>query len=85
MTITTTSDIERRVIEVVTEQAYLYPDSSVVCDSKLADLGMDSLDEMEVIMALEDEFGIFIDDDAEVSSYTTVEDLINLVTPLVNA
>lgn len=42
------------------------------------DLGADSLDAVEVIMALEDEFGITIDDDT-VQSFKTVGDLVDYV------
>lgn len=42
------------------------------------DLGADSLDAVEVIMALEDEFGITIDDDTA-QSFKTVGDLVDYV------
>lgn len=42
------------------------------------DLGSDSLDAVEVIMALEDEFGITIDDDTA-QSFKTVGDLVDYV------
>lgn len=42
------------------------------------DLGADSLDAVEVIMALEDEFGITIDDDTA-HSFKTVGDLVDYV------
>lgn len=42
------------------------------------DLGADSLDAVEVIMALEDEFSITIDDDTA-QSFKTVGDLVNYI------
>lgn len=42
------------------------------------DLAADSLDAVEVIMALEDEFGITIDDDTA-QSFKTVGDLVDYV------
>lgn len=42
------------------------------------DLGADSLDAVEVIMALEDEFGITIDDDTA-QNFKTVGDLVNYI------
>ena len=42
------------------------------------DLGADSLGAVEVIMALEDEFGITIDDDTA-QSFKTVGDLVDYV------
>jgi len=47
-------------------------------DAKLVDLGADSLDEVELVMFLEEEFGISIPDD-KASEATTVADLFALV------
>lgn len=55
------------------------PESLVV-----ADLGADSLDMVEIVMAVEDEFGIEILD-SEMAQLSTVQDWINLVTDKVNA
>ena len=47
--------------------------------SFIEDLGADSLDLVELIMSMEDEFGIEIsDEDAE--SIVTVQDVINFIT-----
>jgi len=43
-----------------------------------ADLGADSLDAVEVIMALEDEFGMSISDEAA-QNIKTVGDLVNYI------
>ena len=42
------------------------------------DLGADSLDAVEVIMALEDEFDISVDDDA-LQTIKTVQDLVEYI------
>jgi len=47
-------------------------------DAKLVDLGADSLDEVELVMFLEEEFGISIPDD-KAHEATTVADLFALV------
>ena len=44
----------------------------------IEDLGADSLDAVELIMALEDEFGIEVDDDAAQNA-KTIGDLVNYI------
>lgn len=74
----TQTDITNRVKKTIAEQ--LGVELSAVTDEKsfVADLGADSLDEIEMVMAIEDEFGIEImDDDAE--KITTVKEAIDYV------
>ena len=70
------SDIEARVKKIIAEQ--LGVEESQVTNAKafVADLGADSLDTVELVMALEDEFGIEIpDEDAE--KITAVQNAID--------
>jgi acyl carrier protein len=70
------SDIEVRVKKIIAEQ--LGVEEAQVTNEKafVADLGADSLDTVELVMALEDEFGIEIpDEDAE--KINTVQNAID--------
>jgi len=64
-------NVEERVREIIVEQLSVEADKVVSEASFIDDLGADSLDTVELVMAFEDEFDIEIpDDDAE--SLTTV-------------
>lgn len=75
------SDIITRVINVVSEQ--LSVDSSEIrADSSFVDdLGADSLDQVELIMAMEEEFDIKIDDNAA-QKIKTVQNAVDFINSL---
>lgn len=76
--------IRDTVIQVVGEQLGIEVDSIREEQSFIQDLGADSLDTVELIMALEDQFEIEIpDNDAE--KILTVADAINYATKIVEA
>lgn len=57
---------EARVMEIIVEELGVEPDKVTPEASFVDDLGADSLDTVELVMALEEEFGIDIpDEDAE--------------------
>lgn len=55
-------DTNKRVIALVAEKLSRDP-ATITPSSTLQDLGADSLDMVEIIMKLEEEFGITIDDE----------------------
>ena len=73
------SDIEKRVRKIVAEQLGVNETEVKNESSFVNDLGADSLDTVELVMALEEEFGCEIpDEDAE--KITSVQEAINYVT-----
>lgn len=73
------SDVAERVKKIVVE--HLGVDAGKVVDSAsfIDDLGADSLDTVELVMAFEEEFGVEIPDDAA-ENISTVQDAINFIT-----
>ncbi|MBQ3835330.1 MAG: acyl carrier protein [Elusimicrobia bacterium] len=57
------ADIETRVKEIIVEQLGVDPAEVVAGASFINDLGADSLDTVELVMAFEEEFGIEIPDE----------------------
>ena len=70
--------VERRVIEIIVEQLGVGEDEVALEASFIDDLGADSLDLVELIMAMEEEFGLEISDE-EAEKIQTVQDVINYV------
>jgi len=66
------SDIEARVKSVVVEQLGVEESEVTSTSSFIDDLGADSLDTVELVMALEEEFGTEIPDE-EAEKITTVQ------------
>lgn len=57
------ADIETKVKEIIVEQLGVDPAEVVPGASFINDLGADSLDTVELVMAFEEEFGIEIPDE----------------------
>lgn len=78
------ASIESRVIQIISEQLSLREDE-IKADCKFVDdLGADSLDIVELIMEMEEEFDIEIPDD-EVERILTVQDVIQYITQHVSS
>jgi acyl carrier protein len=72
------SSIEERVRKIVVEQLGVKEEEVAIQSSFVDDLGADSLDTVELVMALEEEFETEIpDEDAE--KITTVKDAIDYI------
>ena len=72
------SDVDERVKKIVVE--HLGVEEGKVTDSAsfIDDLGADSLDTVELVMAFEEEFGVEIPDDAA-EKILTVKDAIDFI------
>jgi len=70
------SDIEQRVKKIVAEQLGVAEDEVKLESSFVDDLGADSLDTVELVMALEDEFEIEIPDE-QAEKITTVQQAVD--------
>ena len=72
------SSVADKVKAIIVEQLGAKPEEVTTNASFVNDLGADSLDTVELVMALEEEFGVEIpDEDAE--KIATVEDAIKYI------
>jgi len=70
--------VEERVKNIVVEQLGVEPEQVTTEASFVDDLGADSLDNVELVMALEEEFGMEIPDE-EAEKIRTVGEAINYI------
>ena len=70
--------VEQKIKEIIAEQLGI--DVSEVTDEKSLtdDLGADSLDMVDLVMAFEDEFNIKVEDE-DLSKIKTVKDVLDLI------
>ena len=73
-----TPDFEARVKKILTKRVGI-PPQEIQLDAKLVDdLGLDSLDVVELTIAAEGEFNIVIEDE-QIRELSTVGEIVNLV------
>ena len=70
--------IDQRVRDIIVEQLGVKPDQVTAEAKFIEDLGADSLDTVELIMALEEEFGIEVPDE-QAEKLQSVGDVIKYV------
>ena len=71
-------DVEKKVREIVAEQLGLTFEEVTTNATFIEDLGADSLDVVELVMAMEEEFDFEIPDE-EAEKIQTVKDAINYI------
>ena len=72
------SDIQEKIVKIICEQLDVPEEDVTPSAAFVDDLGADSLDQVELIMAMEEEFDVSIpDDDAE--KIATVQNAIDYV------
>jgi acyl carrier protein len=76
----TRDEIERALIEIVGKEKKLDP-AALTPNTPLADAGIDSLDALTILFAIEEEFHISIPDD-RARAIKTVGDMIDAVVDL---
>ena len=76
--------LEARVTDLIVEQLGVSKEEAVMTASFIDDLGADSLDIVELVMSLEEEFDIEIpDEDAE--KIQTIDDVVSYLKERVSA
>lgn len=79
----TRQEIFDDVIEAISNQVYVDGDELSEKTTLHEDLAMDSLDDVEVVMELEDKYNIDVSDD-DASKCVTIGDVIDLIDRMVN-
>lgn len=72
------SDVAERVKKIVVENLNVDPEKVTDKASFIDDLGADSLDQVELVMAFEEEFGVEIPDE-DANNIVTVGDAVSFL------
>ena len=70
--------IDSRVMQIVSEQLGVNAQDVTMTSSFVDDLGADSLDTVELVMALEEEFNVEIPDE-EAEKITTIQQAVDFI------
>jgi acyl carrier protein len=73
------ANIEQKVKNIIADQLGVGEDEIKINSSFIEDLGADSLDIVELVMAMEEEFEVEIPDE-EAENIKTVQDAVNYIT-----
>ena len=76
--------IEERVKQCVAIQFAIHPEQLNASANLAVEYGMDDLDQIEITICVEDEFGIYIDDE-QMLSFCTTQNIIDHVRATVPA
>ena len=77
----TREEISRKLVEIVQKEKHV-PDDKLTEETALADAGIDSLDSLSILFAIEESFHISIPDD-KARAIRTFGDMVNVVQELV--
>jgi acyl carrier protein len=80
----TQSSVEDRIKQIIVEQTGVKPGEVTSKSHLVNDLGLDSLDSVELVMALEEEFNIEIEDEVA-EKLVTVQQVVEFVQSKVKA
>ncbi|GJN04781.1 hypothetical protein PR202_ga22353 [Eleusine coracana subsp. coracana] len=73
-----------KVMSIVKTQLALADDTALTPESKFTEVGADSLDTVEIVMALEEEFKITVEED-NAQNIATIQDAADLIEKLVDS
>lgn len=70
--------MEEKIIELIADKLCKKPEQITLSSHLVEDLGADSLDVVELIMAFEDEFNVSLPDE-DIAEMKTVGDIVNYI------
>lgn len=77
------TDLSKKLLELFAREG-MVDMSDIAPENRLEDLGIQSADFVMILMALEEEFGVYISVDNDLADVETVQDLLDLATVKIN-